>query len=95
MTESQHQELIDLTWRYAAFIGIVDMSDIFTNDILEEDKRDWSHLIKQSQSGLPVFHEADAIEFVQTHSGMRLEDCRKVLNEEWDEKTYMSDWQAR
>jgi hypothetical protein len=84
MTKDQHQELIDLSWRYAALIGITDMSDMLSEHELESDKRNWPQLIRNSGEGLAVFDDEDAVEFMMAHSGMSEGECAQVLSEEWD-----------
>ena len=83
MEQEKHQLLIDLTWRYAALIGITDPEGIVTPEQFEVDKKRWAHLIRKSDAGLPIFDDDDAIGFMVELSGASIEDCGEVLSEEW------------
>jgi hypothetical protein len=60
MTRDEHQALIDLTWRYAALVGVTDVGDLFDAEVLSSDKKDWGHLIKKSAKGMPMFDDSGA-----------------------------------
>lgn len=83
MTEEEHQDLIDLSWRYAVLIGVTDHEGIVTEEIAQADRKRWPDLIK-THDGLPVFDENGAVSLMMELSGMSDEDCRKVLLEEWE-----------
>ena len=83
MTQNERQRLIDLSWRYAALIGITNLDDMVPKEIIDEDRRRWAHLIKQGPSGKPAFIDEEAIEFMRELSGMSDEDCAEVLQDEW------------
>jgi hypothetical protein len=82
MNQEQHQQLIDLSWRYAALIGITDISDIASPTDLEDDRRHYAHLVKL-HNGRPSFDENDAVRFMMDKSGLSDADCRTVLLVEW------------
>jgi hypothetical protein len=84
MEQDKHQELIDLTWRYAVLIGITDPGGICTDDIVESDRTRFGRLIEKNDRGLPIFCEEDAVQFMAELSGQPVEDCWKVLLEEWE-----------
>jgi hypothetical protein len=79
-----HQELIDLTWRYAVLIGITDHEGIFADEVVETDRNRFGHLIEKNDDGLPIFYEEDAVGFMVELSGASPEECWKVLLEEWE-----------
>ena len=84
MERHKHQELIDLTWRYAVLIGITDHDGIFADEVVRSDRNRFGHLIKKNNSGLPIFDDTEAIGFMIELSGMRDKECREVLLEEWE-----------
>ena len=86
MTAEERQALVDLTWRYVVLVGIVDPTDIVTDEVVKRDRQRWSHLIKNV--GHLVFDETDAIHFMQAESGQPRETCHRVLLEEWPDPPF-------
>ncbi len=83
MERQKRDELVDLSWRYAALIGIIDheVIDITAEEISLERKR-WAHLIK-ADDGLPCWDELEGAGYMAELSGATFEECRQVLVEEW------------
>jgi len=47
MERDKHQQLIDLTWRYAILVGIADNAGVegmITDDIVQADRERWNTL---------------------------------------------------
>jgi hypothetical protein len=82
--DSHHQELVDLTWRYAVLIGITDHEGIFEDEVIESDRERFGNLIEKNHDGLPIFYEEDAVGFMVELSGASPDECRNVLLEEWE-----------
>ncbi|HLJ45445.1 MAG TPA: hypothetical protein VKU01_05535 [Bryobacteraceae bacterium] len=83
MTQEEHYGLVALSWRYAVLIGITSPDGIFSDEIVQADLKRWGHLVKTNMGGRPVFDDADAIGFMVTESGRSIEDCERVLADEW------------
>jgi hypothetical protein len=74
---------VDLSWRYAALIGIVDHDSIdITDEEIAADRKRWSHLINR-YDGLPCWDELEGAGYMAEVSGAPLAECRQVLVEEW------------
>jgi hypothetical protein len=78
-------DLVILSWRYAALVGIIKPSGArMTEDEVAADRAQWPHLIK-IDDGLPVFDLDEGAAFMAELSGQPLAECRRVIDEEWPE----------
>jgi hypothetical protein len=78
-------ELLALTWRYAALIGIIEPDDDYEYRSVAQVKADrekWPHLI-ESENGLPVFDLVRAAKWMAEISGASVTECRRTLKWEW------------
>ena len=71
-------------WRYAALIGIVDISETVPNEVLAVERERWASVIRKSDHGWPIFDQTEAIGFMRAYSGMSEDECRELLLEEGD-----------
>jgi hypothetical protein len=86
MTREQKAQLIDLTYRYAVLVGLIEPAGIVSDELAKTDRERWGHLIKNV--GHLVFDETDAIHFMQAESGQPRETCHRVLLEEWPDPPF-------
>jgi hypothetical protein len=81
--QDKHDELVDLAWRYAAIIGIVDPASLdIADDAIDADRKRWARLIK-IDDGMPCFDDLEGAGYMAEVSGATLSDCREVLEEVW------------
>ncbi len=84
MEQDKHDELVDLAWRYAAIIGIVNPASLdIADDAIEAERKRWARLIK-TVDGLPCFDELEGAGYMAEVSGSSLDECREVLLEVWE-----------
>jgi hypothetical protein len=76
-------ELLKLTWHYAALIDIVtaEAAGLSQREV-ESDRKKWPHLVKE-ESGLPVFDLVMAAKWMAELSGASETECRRALEWEW------------
>ena len=80
MTED---ELIMLSWRYAALIGIIGPEGAeMTQAQVDADRARWPDLVEKFK-GAPVFDVKKGAAFMAELSGQPVHECRRVLEEEW------------
>lgn len=80
------EQLIALSWRYAALVGIVRPSSCgLTATSVAVDRQLWPELIRV-EGGLPVFDLDQGARFMSVLSGTPIEECRHLIEEEWPEK---------
>ena len=79
-------ELIMLTWRYAAMIGIIAPDDRYSSEEeVNNDRERWPDLVVV-ENGDPVFDFDKCGAWMVEQSGEPLERCRKTLFAEWGDK---------
>lgn len=83
MTQDLYDELVDLSWRYAALIGIIDHKAIdITDEEIADDRKRWAHLLK-TEDRMPCWDDLEGAGYMAEVSGATPEECRTVLLEEW------------
>jgi hypothetical protein len=80
MTTEERKTLVDVSWRYAALIGILN-DDSVGREIAEEDRLNWPHLV--TGKGIPLFDEKAGLDFMKRISGLPHADCLLVLRQQW------------
>jgi hypothetical protein len=77
-------ELTNLTWRYAALIGIVRPDPNYADEAqVAADRERWPDFLETSAEGNPVFDFDRAAAWMAEVSGNPLDECVKVLDDEW------------
>jgi hypothetical protein len=85
--KDKHDKLVQLAWRYAAIIGIVDYEDLdISDEEIAGDREQWSRLVR-SEDGLPCFDDMEASAYMAEISGASIEECHTVLLEVWGDES--------
>jgi hypothetical protein len=83
LDREKHDELVELAWRYAAIIGVVNYEDLdITDEEIAADRKRWADLIEEVD-GLRNFDDLKAAGFMAELSGATLDECLTVVREEW------------
>jgi len=76
-------DLVTLTWRYAALIGIVCPDDSYSSaQQVEADRHKWPELVEHV-NGVPIFDLPRAAQWMAERSGQPVKKCRRTLEAEW------------
>jgi hypothetical protein len=79
----ENEDLLLLSWRYAALIGIIEPDGAgLTDEEVEADRQRWPYLVRVVE-GLPVFDLDEGAAFMAELSGHPLAECRRLIDEEW------------
>jgi hypothetical protein len=77
------KDLQQLTWRFAAMIGIIPPSDQYASAAqVAKDRATWPALLAK-KNGQPVFDFDACAEWMVELSGQPLRRCREILFAEW------------
>jgi hypothetical protein len=76
-------ELLSLTWRYAAIIDMVTAEAAgLSESEVERDRKKWPYLVEK-ENGLPIFDLPRAAQWMAELSGASVMECRRALEWEW------------
>lgn len=68
-------------WRYAILIGITGSPEEIER--YKADQVTYSHLIRRSADGLPIWNDGEAANFVHDLTGCSLSVCDEWLSYDW------------